>query len=122
MGKYNLCATKEDWENLYKEVKSLGFDVKHFKKSQSFDSALVQLDIMKDKKEDEMEKEILLQAKDEFENNTCCLCGLEFIGWGNNPYPLKEDTDDNPNICCNDCNYSKVVPARIEEIMGETIK
>jgi len=49
MAKYNLYATKEDWENLYKEVESLGFDVKHFKKSQSFDSAMVQLDIMKDK-------------------------------------------------------------------------
>jgi|TARA_R100000750_G_scaffold22111_2_gene14546 hypothetical protein len=53
--------------------------------------------------------------------HTCCLCGLEFIGWGNNPSPLKEDTEDNPNVCCNDCNYSKVVPARNEELRRERI-
>jgi|TARA_R100000093_G_scaffold13389_2_gene7850 hypothetical protein len=69
MGKYNLCATKEDWENLYKEVEALGFDakwrnLKHFKKSQSFDSALVQLDIMKDKEgENKMTEEFNLSDK-----------------------------------------------------------
>jgi len=79
MGKYNLCATKEDWENLYKEVEALGFDVKHFKKSQSFDSALVQLDIMKDKKE---------------ENKMTCDCGNEI-----KEYPEGDDTFE----ICEEC-------------------
>ena len=49
MSKYNLYATKQDWEKLYKEAEKLGFDVKLFKKSQSFDSSLVRLDILKSK-------------------------------------------------------------------------
>lgn len=44
---------------------------------------------------------------------TCCLCGKEFIGWGNNPYPLAEGEDDR---CCDECNYTKVIPARLARI------
>lgn len=42
----------------------------------------------------------------------CCLCG-KHIGWdeegiyGNNPYPLKEKGQ-----CCDECNSTKVIPAR----------
>ena len=35
----------------------------------------------------------------ENEKHTCCICGKEFIGYGNNPWPLKEE-----GRCCNDCN------------------
>lgn len=44
----------------------------------------------------------------------CCLCGkeieVEFTGWsdGNNAQPLADGR------CCNDCNTTKVIPARIE--------
>lgn len=46
------------------------------------------------------------------EKFTCCICGQEFDGWGNNPYPIVEDEDAR---CCDDCNSSVVVPARIKE-------
>lgn len=41
------------------------------------------------------------------EKHVCCICGKEFIGFGNNPYPLKEE-----GLCCNKCN-EKVIEARI---------
>lgn len=44
---------------------------------------------------------------------TCCLCGATFVGWGNNPSPLSDNPDDR---CCDDCNYTKVIPARLAEI------
>lgn len=47
---------------------------------------------------------------DTSELKECCLCGIKFSGWGNNPYPLgKKDTDE----CCDACNSMYVVPARI---------
>lgn len=42
----------------------------------------------------------------------CCLCGRKFSGYGNNPYPLC-DIDDYDSRCCDDCNESKVLPARL---------
>lgn len=37
----------------------------------------------------------------------CCICGETFHGYGNNPWPVKEE-----GVCCNECNLSKVFPAR----------
>lgn len=34
----------------------------------------------------------------------CCICNKEFIGFGNNPYPLKEK-----GRCCDECNYLVLV-------------
>lgn len=45
----------------------------------------------------------------EKDNKECCICGKSFIGWGNNPYPLKRD-----GLCCDKCNNEKVIPARLE--------
>ena len=45
----------------------------------------------------------------------CCLCGHKFLGWGNNPYPLRSEKED----CCNDCNDKKVIPARLELMRQE---
>ena len=39
---------------------------------------------------------------------TCCLCGQEVAGYGNNPAPLSDH-----GSCCDDCNFTKVVPTRI---------
>tara|TARA_R100000008_G_C3559605_1_gene155316 strand:- start:426 stop:611 length:186 start_codon:yes stop_codon:yes gene_type:complete len=39
----------------------------------------------------------------------CCICNLEIEGYGNNPHPIK-----NEGRCCDECNGSQVVPARIE--------
>ena len=48
---------------------------------------------------------------------TCCLCGGEFGGYGNNPAPLKDSGE-----CCDRCNAEKVIPARLEAALapGET--
>lgn len=49
----------------------------------------------------------------------CCICGREFIGWGNNPDPI---TDENGDLfpedarCCDDCNSIYVIPARLVEL------
>ena len=43
----------------------------------------------------------------------CCICGKEFEGWGNNPYPVVKDEDAR---CCDDCNAMCVIPARIEAL------
>jgi len=42
----------------------------------------------------------------------CCLCGMDFKGFGNNPWPLM-DTDEQ---CCDDCNI-QVVAARIDDYL-----
>lgn len=43
------------------------------------------------------------------DKHTCCICGREFEGYGNNPYPVKDD-----GVCCDDCNVNAVIPARLE--------
>ena len=42
----------------------------------------------------------------------CCLCGIEFYGYGNNPYPLC-DVNDCDGRCCNECDNKYVIPSRI---------
>lgn len=45
----------------------------------------------------------------------CCLCGADILdGIGNNPAPLMETTEE--NRCCNDCNSTKVIPARLQNM------
>ena len=44
---------------------------------------------------------------------TCCLCGEEFEGYGNNPAPVKESGE-----CCDRCNAEKVIPARLEALLA----
>lgn len=43
---------------------------------------------------------------------TCCICGEEFTGYGNNPYPLNKEEGAR---CCDDCNML-VIEARIKAI------
>lgn len=47
------------------------------------------------------------------EKKICCLCGREFKEWGNNAQPLSDGR------CCNECNNSRVIPARINNIKKE---
>lgn len=42
---------------------------------------------------------------------TCCICGKKFWGWGNNPYPIKDDGE-----CCDECN-KQVIAARLLRII-----
>ena len=44
------------------------------------------------------------------EEHICCICGKKFNGYGNNPDPVKKE-----GRCCDDCNSTKVIPARLEE-------
>lgn len=45
----------------------------------------------------------------------CCICGKEFAGYGNSPYPVKDDdTDGKWNVCCDECNIKVVVPERLK--------
>lgn len=41
----------------------------------------------------------------------CVLCGKEFLERGNNPWPLRED-----GVCCDECNSTKVIPARMKHL------
>ena len=45
----------------------------------------------------------------------CCICGKTFGGWGNNPWPI---VNDEGARCCDDCNFTRVVPERINLVMG----
>ena len=42
----------------------------------------------------------------------CSICGKKFEGYGNNPYPVTKGADDR---CCDDCNATHVIPARISK-------
>lgn len=44
----------------------------------------------------------------------CCICGKECIGEGNNPAPVKEE-----GRCCSVCNYTVVIPARLQIVLQE---
>lgn len=43
--------------------------------------------------------------------NICCICGKEFTGHGNNPWPI---VDSLLESCCDECNSDVVIPARLE--------
>lgn len=40
----------------------------------------------------------------------CSICGITFIGWGNNAQPV------NNGICCDKCNYTVVIPSRFKTL------
>ena len=44
----------------------------------------------------------------------CCICGKNFVGYGNNPYPVKTT-----GKCCNLCDNTVVLVARIQQIMQD---
>jgi hypothetical protein len=41
--------------------------------------------------------------------NICCLCGEPYTGYGNDPWPVKDE-----GRCCNGCNTSLVIPERLK--------
>jgi len=53
--------------------------------------------------------EILTEGKDD--KYTCCICGEECTGYGNNPEPFKHE-----GRCCDACNLKFVIPARLAQI------
>lgn len=49
------------------------------------------------------------QEKEYLRFKKCCICGRPYIGYGNNPEPVKSI---NAGMCCNVCNWRFVYPAR----------
>ena len=58
----------------------------------------------------------------------CCICGRQLEGFGNNPdgamWRNEEGTIVAPEFskedrCCDFCNFTKVIPARLKERLGE---
>ena len=52
------------------------------------------------------------------EKHICCICHKEFIGYGNNPWPV--DTDPEA-VCCDDCN-NIVIAERLKRYYQEIAK
>jgi len=48
------------------------------------------------------------------DNQKCCLCEEEMDDMGNNPEPLMDGPEDR---CCDYCNRTKVVPARLGALL-----
>jgi len=44
------------------------------------------------------------------EKQKCVICRKDFYGFGNNPNPIKSE-----GVCCDNCNFSKVIPARLNQ-------
>lgn len=49
------------------------------------------------------------------ETKICCICGSKFTGWGNNPWPVKEEGE-----CCDECNGKYVLSARLVRMFGNS--
>ena len=49
----------------------------------------------------------------------CCICGKKFTGWGNNPWPIVDDVDA---ICCDTCNDTQVIQARLVRMYNKEVK
>lgn len=46
----------------------------------------------------------------------CCLCGKDTKEFGNNPDPLPSINDSDE--CCDECNETKVIPARLSSLFN----
>ena len=55
----------------------------------------------------------LTEAKEDRGTETCCICGEEYEGYGNNAEPYKK------GYCCDACNIKFVIPARLEQMQGK---
>ena len=49
--------------------------------------------------------------RDSKNRQECVICGKEFTGYGNNPWPAAKY-----GRCCDDCNFSVVLPARLKGV------
>lgn len=55
----------------------------------------------------------LKEVVDNVLEHTCCICGCDIEGFGNNPFPISDE-----GRCCDDCN-NKVIMARLGMLSGE---
>ena len=62
-----------------------------------------------DKTADAIIEDILTQTNPyPYKKQKCCICKKYFVGYGNNPAPVKHE-----GRCCDACNTSRVIPTRI---------
>jgi len=50
------------------------------------------------------------------DDKVCCICGRKIRVWGNDPWPLNTDEDA---VCCDECDMSVVLAARIRKMRYE---
>ena len=53
------------------------------------------------------------------EKRICSICGKEFTGYGNEPWPVKDvngHTLTADDRCCDTCNFEIVIPLRISQL------
>lgn len=53
------------------------------------------------------------------EKRICSICGKEFTGYGNDPWPVKNEKGEvlpGTARCCDTCNFEIVVPLRISQL------
>ena len=90
-----------------------------------FDNMIHFMERSKDNAEHELDQdfpdidaygEVLKEGKEKAMKFTCCICGEESEGYGNNPAPVKED-----GKCCDACNRKFVIPARLELSAKEAV-
>ena len=63
---------------------------------------------------EEYKEYMRIQTEDDYKG-VCSLCALPVEGYGNNPWPLAEP----PRRCCDTCNDTLVIPARLAQVFGE---
>ena len=80
---------EKEWDTMLRYRASLGNDFK-----------------IKEELEEEKKDKELTEDKE-----TCILCGKHIDGYGNNPAPLADE-----GKCCDECNKTKVIPARMEAL------
>ena len=55
-----------------------------------------------------MKYSIKNMMRDSKNKRECVICGREFSGYGNNPWPVMQT-----GTCCDECNFDVVLPARM---------
>lgn len=55
-----------------------------------------------------MKYSIKNMMRDSKNKRECVICGREFSGYGNNPWPVMQT-----GKCCDECNFDVVLPARM---------
>lgn len=55
----------------------------------------------------------MVSLKERGKMHICCICGKEYVGYGNNPWPVNNDPGAR---CCEECNFTVVTPERIKNL------
>ena len=62
-----------------------------------------------------LHQNVLFRKNPHYKAQKCVLCGETFVGFGNNPAPVKQLDEGK---CCDVCNDTIVIPKRIEQILN----